>query len=204
MLIRRSEFGGGRRTVPALDEGLLHPGGPLGQRWTGRVLTHHGEELQQQLGALGLPSTTLPTKDAQTQRSAKAPPYRHHSPDEQRSSRTVYLQSKSWPDEDALTVVSLPQAAVTFIGHSEDVRRQLPHLVFAVQVHCRGIVQACYLLIWIYCSKNRTYVGLSDTQMTKRVKWPTRNQTGRQRSLWKTKVQLWVGRRIISNSYEKL
>ena len=52
-------------TVPALDEGLLHTCGPLWQRSTCRVLAHHWEKLQQQLGALRLPSTTLPTEPRQ-------------------------------------------------------------------------------------------------------------------------------------------
>lgn len=57
-------------TVPALDESLLHPGGPLRQRSACWVLTHHWEKLQQQLGALRLPGTTLPTDDAKRKREA--------------------------------------------------------------------------------------------------------------------------------------
>lgn len=48
--------------VPALNKGLLHPGGPLRWRSARRVLAHHGEKLQQQLGALCLSSATLPTE----------------------------------------------------------------------------------------------------------------------------------------------
>lgn len=58
------------------------------------------------------------------------------------------------PDENTLAVVSLPQAAVALVGHSEDMRRQLPHVMFAVQVDSSAIVQACYLLIGIYCCQN--------------------------------------------------
>lgn len=75
-----------------------------------------------------------------------------------------------WPDEDALTVVPLPQAAVTLVGHGEDVRRQLAHLVFAVQVDRSAVVQACYLLIWVYRRENRTYVGL-DAETMKQINY---------------------------------
>lgn len=70
--------------------------------------------------------------------------------------------TSSSPDEDTLAVMSLPQAAVTLIGHSEDVRRQLPHLVFAVQIHCSAVVQAADLLVGIYCCQDRTNVGLRE------------------------------------------
>lgn len=70
----------------------------------------------------------------------------------------------SSPDEDTLAVVSLPQAAVTLIGHSEDVRRQLPHLVFAVQIDCSAVVQAGYLLVGIYCCQDRADVGLREVR----------------------------------------
>lgn len=68
----------------------------------------------------------------------------------------------SSPDEDTLAVMSLPQAAVTLIGHSKDMRRQLPHLVFAVQIDCCAVIQASYLLIGIYCCQDRTDVGLKE------------------------------------------
>lgn len=41
-------------------------------------------------------------------------------------------------------------------------RRQLPHLVFAVQVDCSAVVQAGYLLVGIYCGQDRTNVGLRE------------------------------------------
>lgn len=34
--------------------------------------------------------------------------------------------ASSIPDEDTLTVVALPDAAIAFIGHSKDVWRELP------------------------------------------------------------------------------
>lgn len=74
------------------------------------------------------------------------------------------IVKQSSPDEDTLAVVSLPQAAVTLVGHGEDVRRQLPHLVFAVQVDCSALVQARYLLIGIYCRQDRTNVGLREVK----------------------------------------
>ena len=64
--------------------------------------------------------------------------------------------------------MSLPQAAVTLVGDGKDVRRQLPHLVFAVQVDCSAVVQAHYLLIGIHCSQDRTYVGLREMKNTGR------------------------------------
>lgn len=66
------------------------------------------------------------------------------------------------PDEDTLAVVPLPQAAVTLVGHGKDVRRQLPHLVLAVQVDCSAVIQARYLLVGIYCRQYRTNVGLRE------------------------------------------
>lgn len=56
--------------------------------------------------------------------------------------------------------MSLPQAAVTLVCHSEDVGRQLPHLVFAVQSNCTGIIKACDLFIWIDCCQDRPNVCL--------------------------------------------
>lgn len=60
--------------------------------------------------------------------------------------------------------MSLPQAAVTLIGHSEDMRRQLPHLVFAVQIDCSTVVQARYLLVGIYSSQDGANVGLREVK----------------------------------------
>lgn len=48
--------------LPALDEGLLHPGGSLWGGGTCRVLAHHRQKLQQQFGALCFPSSALPAK----------------------------------------------------------------------------------------------------------------------------------------------
>lgn len=61
----------------------------------------------------------------------------------------------------------LPQAAITLIGHSEDMRRQLPHLVFAVQIDCGPVVQARYLLVGVYSCQDGANVGLRE------VKWQT-------------------------------
>lgn len=58
--------------------------------------------------------------------------------------------------------MSLPQAAVALVGHGKDVRRQLPHLVFAVQVNGSAVVQARYLLIGIYCSQDGANVSLKE------------------------------------------
>lgn len=74
------------------------------------------------------------------------------------------------PDEHALAVVSLPQAAVTLVCHSEDVRRQLPHLVFAVQSNGSGIIQACDLFIWIDCCQDRSDVCLRTKKRQRKKK----------------------------------
>lgn len=74
------------------------------------------------------------------------------------------------PDEHALAVVSLPQAAVTLVCHSEDVRRQLPHLVFAVQSNGSGIIQACDLFIWIDCCQDRSDVCLRTKKRQRKTK----------------------------------
>lgn len=65
------------------------------------------------------------------------------------------------PDEDALAVVPLPQAAVALAGHGENVRRQLPHLVPAVQLHRRAVVQAADLLVGVDGGQDGADVGLS-------------------------------------------
>lgn len=57
--------------------------------------------------------------------------------------------------------MSLPQAAVALVGHSKDVRRQLPHLVLAVHFDCSAVVHAWDLLVGIHCCQDRTNVGLS-------------------------------------------
>lgn len=66
--------------------------------------------------------------------------------------------------------MSLPQAAVTLIGHSKNMRRQLPHLVFAVQIDCSAFIQARYLLVGIYCCEDRTNVCLEGMQKNKEVR----------------------------------
>lgn len=73
-----------------------------------------------------------------------------------------FIKCGSSPDEDTLAVVSLPQAAVALVGHGKDVRGQLPHLVFAVQIDCSAVIQARYLLVGVYCCQDRTDVGLRE------------------------------------------
>lgn len=73
-----------------------------------------------------------------------------------------FFECGSSPDEDTLAVVPLPQAAVTLVGHGKDVRGQLPHLVFAVQIDCSAVIQARYLFVGIYRCQDRTDVGLRE------------------------------------------
>lgn len=78
--------------------------------------------------------------------------------------------------------MSLPQAAVALVRHGEDVRRQLPHLVFAVQSNCSGVVEPCYLLIRVHCCQDGADVGLraqktqvSETMLLELVQIPSAN-----------------------------
>lgn len=60
--------------------------------------------------------------------------------------------------------MSLPQTAVTLVGHGEDVRRKLPHLVFAVQVDGVGVIQARYRLVGVHGGQDGADVGLRETR----------------------------------------
>lgn len=66
--------------------------------------------------------------------------------------------------------MSLPQAAVTLVCHGEDVRRQLPHLVFAVQSNGSGIVKACDLFVRIDCCQDGSDVRLRAKKRQKKKK----------------------------------
>lgn len=92
------------------------------------------------------------------------------------------ITSGSSPDENTLAVVSLPQTAVTLVGHSKDMRRQLPHLVFTVDVDCGAAVQAGYPLIGIYCSQDRADVGLREIIKKTQVEGDKRK--------WERKIQI--------------
>lgn len=46
------------------------------------------------------------------------------------------------PDEHALVVMALPQAAIALIGDGEDVRRELAEMAPAVLLHGGALVQA--------------------------------------------------------------
>lgn len=78
-----------------------------------------------------------------TRRGTQSSSSRHHS-----------------PDEDTLVVVALPEAAVALVGHGEDVRRNLSHVVLAVSLHGGAVVQARDALVGVHGGNYRTYVGL--------------------------------------------
>lgn len=64
------------------------------------------------------------------------------------------------PDEDTLVVVAFPEAAVALVGHGEDVRRHLSHVVPAVALHRRAIVQPRDALVGVHRGHDGANVGL--------------------------------------------
>lgn len=64
------------------------------------------------------------------------------------------------PDQDALVVVALPQAAVALVGHGEDVGGQLPQVALAVALHGRALVQAGDGLVGVHRGDDGADVGL--------------------------------------------
>lgn len=64
------------------------------------------------------------------------------------------------PDEDALVVVALPQAAVALVGHGEDVGGQLPQVALAVALHGGALIQAGDGLVGVQGGDDGADVGL--------------------------------------------
>lgn len=54
------------------------------------------------------------------------------------------------PDEDALVVMALPQAAIALVGDGENVRRELAQMALAVLLHGGALVQAGDGLIGVH------------------------------------------------------
>lgn len=77
-----------------------------------------------------------------------------------RSTQSSSSSSQHSPDEDTLVVVALPEAAVALVGHGEDVRRNLSHVVLAVSLHGGAVVQARDALVGVHGGNYRTNVGL--------------------------------------------
>lgn len=98
----------------------------------------------------------------------------------------------------------LPQAAVTLVGHGKDVRRQLPHLVLAVQVHCGAVIQARYLLVGIHCRQDRTDVGLRGMKKTRGRKRRVKEKRGSHRLSKKMSEYTWDERKMILHLNWKL
>lgn len=73
---------------------------------------------------------------------------------------TQSSSSQHSPDEDALVVVALPEAAVALVGHGEDVGRDLSHVVPAVALHGGAVVQPRDALVGVHRGHYRTNVGL--------------------------------------------
>lgn len=61
-----------------------------------------------------------------------------------------YQSSSGLPDEDTLVVMSLPEAAVALVCHSEDVRWNLSHVVLAVSLHSGAVVQSRDALVRVH------------------------------------------------------
>lgn len=71
------------------------------------------------------------------------------------------LLSGLWlPDENALVVVSLPQAAVALVGDGEDVGGQLSQVTPAVALHGLMRVQAGDGLVGVHRGDDGADVGL--------------------------------------------
>lgn len=81
------------------------------------------------------------------------------------------------PDEDALVVVALPEAAVALVGHGEDVRCDLSHVVLAVSLHSRAVVQPRDALVGVHRGNYRTNVGLQAHSTPRAVSTPGLEQT---------------------------
>lgn len=72
----------------------------------------------------------------------------------------THLSAPGSPDEDALVVIALPQAAVALVGDGEDVRRELAQMAPAVQLHGGALVQAGDGLIGVHRGDDGADVGL--------------------------------------------
>lgn len=72
----------------------------------------------------------------------------------------THLSAPGSPDEDALVVIVLPQAAVALVGDGEDVRRELAQMAPAVQLHGGTLVQAGDGLIGVHGGDDGADVGL--------------------------------------------
>lgn len=81
------------------------------------------------------------------------------------------------PDEDALVVVAFPEAAVALVGHGEDVRRDLSHVVLAVSLHGRAVIQPWDALVGVHGGNYRTNVGLQGHSTLRAVSTPGLEQT---------------------------
>lgn len=70
------------------------------------------------------------------------------------------LSCSGSPDEDALVVMALPQAAIAFIGDGEDVRWKLAQVAPAVLLHGGALVQTSDGLVGVYRGDDGADVGL--------------------------------------------
>lgn len=72
---------------------------------------------------------------------------------------TPSLCSRS-PDEHALVVMALPQAAIALIGYGKDVRWKLAQVAPAVLLHGSALVQASDGLVGVHRCDDGADVGL--------------------------------------------
>lgn len=56
--------------------------------------------------------------------------------------------------------MAFPDAAVAFIGHSKNVRRELPQMVLGVQIHPLEVIEAGDLLVWVDGCQDAADIGL--------------------------------------------
>lgn len=64
------------------------------------------------------------------------------------------------PDEDALAVMTSPQAAVAFTGCGKDVRWKLTQAVLSVQVNGSCVIEASNSFVWIHRDQDGANVCL--------------------------------------------
>lgn len=62
--------------------------------------------------------------------------------------------------------MALPDAAVAFISHSEDVRGELPQMVLGVQVHPIEVIQTRDLLVGVHSCQNAADICLQGEEVT--------------------------------------
>lgn len=67
--------------------------------------------------------------------------------------------------------MTLPDATVAFVRHSEDVRGELPQMVLGVQLHPIGVVQPRDLLVGVHSCQDAADICLWGEEISKTVQF---------------------------------